>query len=246
AIPINRAESMLPSLEKGIAIEHPWLGISGQTLTATTAGQLGLSEKSGVLVVEVVPNGPSAKAGLQADGQPSANDDVITAIDGHPITATRAWLAGLGLVAVLLVGLIARDTVLAKPAAATIRTASADRGTVTSVVSGTGSLVPAGRMNVNFKVAGTLSKVDIRVGDTVKTGQVLARLDPTTQQAALSQAQASLASAQANLKATQTPLTAAQVTQLQHQVSAAQQNYNDTLASVNATNQPDAPTVAND
>src|SRR5256884_479605 len=86
AIPINRAETMLQSLEKGIAIEHPWLGISGQTLTATPASQLGLSGKSGVLVVEVVPNGPSAKAGLQADGQPSANDDVITAIDGHAIT----------------------------------------------------------------------------------------------------------------------------------------------------------------
>src|SRR5205823_6435575 len=162
------------------------------------------------------------------------------------LTGTRAWLAGLALVAVLLVGLIARDTVLAKPAAATIRTATADRGTVTSVVSGTGSLVPAGRMNVNFRAAGTLSEVDVRVGDTVKTGQVLARLDPTTQQAALSQAQASLASAQANLKATQTPLTAAQVTQLQHQLSAAQQNYNDTVASVNATNQADAATVAND
>ena len=162
------------------------------------------------------------------------------------LTGTRAWLAGLAVVAVLLVGLIARDTVLAKPAAATIRTASADRGSVTSVVSGTGSLVPAGRMNVNFKVAGTLSEVDVRVGDTVKTGQLLARLDSTTQQAALSQAQASLASAQANLKATQTPLTSAQVTQLQHQLSAAQQNYNDTVASVNATNQADAATVAND
>src|SRR5438105_1984908 len=126
-------------------------------------------------------------------------------------TGTRAWLAGLALVAVLLVGLIARDTVLAKPAAATIRTASADRGTVTSVVSGTGSLVPAGRMNVNFRVGGILSEVDIRVGDTVKTGQVLARLDSTTQQAALNQAQASLASAQANLKATHTPLTSAQL-----------------------------------
>src|SRR5947208_4470336 len=86
AIPINRAETMLQSLEKGIAIEHPWLGISGQTLTATTASQLGLSEKSGVLIVAVVADGPSAKAGLQADGQPSANDDVITAIDGHAIT----------------------------------------------------------------------------------------------------------------------------------------------------------------
>jgi S1-C subfamily serine protease len=86
AIPINRAVSLLPSLEKGVAIQHPWLGISGQTLTAATADQLGLSEKSGVLVIQVVPGGPSARAGLQADGQASANDDVITAIDGHAIT----------------------------------------------------------------------------------------------------------------------------------------------------------------
>jgi len=86
AIPINRVKTLLPSLEKGVAIQHPWLGISGQTLTAATADQLGLGEKSGVLVIQVVPGGPSAKAGLQADGQASANDDVITAIDGHSIT----------------------------------------------------------------------------------------------------------------------------------------------------------------
>jgi HlyD family secretion protein len=162
------------------------------------------------------------------------------------LSGTRAWLIGLGLVAVLLVGLIARDTVFAQPAAVAIRTATADRGTVTSVVSGTGSLLPAGRMNVNFKQTGILTEVDVKVGDKVTTGQVLARIDSSTQQAALAQAQASLASAQANLQTTQSPLTSAQVAQLQHQVSAAQQNYNDTVASVNATNQLDAATVASD
>src|SRR5438876_11235938 len=80
------------------------------------------------------------------------------------LTGTRAWLAGLALVAVLLVGLIARDTVLPKPAGAAIRTATADPGTVTPVVSGPDSLVPAGRMSVNFKVARTLSEADVRVG----------------------------------------------------------------------------------
>jgi HlyD family secretion protein len=162
------------------------------------------------------------------------------------LTGTRAWLAGLGLIGVLLAGLIARDTVFAQPAAATIRTATADRGTVTSVVSGTGSLLPAGRMTVGFKQAGILTEVDVKVGDKVTTGQVLARIDSSTQQAALAQAQASLASAQANLQTTQSPLTAAQIAQLQHQVSNAQQSYNDTVASVNATNQADAATVAND
>ena len=162
------------------------------------------------------------------------------------LSGTRVWLAGLGLVAVLLGGLIARDTVFAQPAAATIRTATADRGSVTSVVSGTGSLLPVGRMNVNFKQTGVLTEVDVKVGDKVTTGQVLARIDSSAQQAALAQAQASLASAQANLQATQSPLTAAQIAQLQHQVSNAQQNYNDTVASVNATNQADAATVASD
>jgi len=162
------------------------------------------------------------------------------------LSGTRAWLIGLGLVAVLLVGLIARDTVFAQPAAVAIRTATADRGTVTSVVSGTGSLLPAGRMNVSFKQTGVLTEVDVKVGDKVTTGQVLARIDSTTQQAALAQAQASLASAQANLQSTQSPLTAAQITQLQHQVSKAQQSYNDTVASVNATNQANAATVASD
>jgi multidrug efflux pump subunit AcrA (membrane-fusion protein) len=162
------------------------------------------------------------------------------------LTGTRAWLIGLGLVGVLLVGLIARDTVFAQPAAATIRTATADRGTVTSIVSGTGSLLPAGRMNVSFKQTGILTEVDVKVGDKVTSGQVLARIDSSAQQAALASAQASLASAQANLQATQTPVTAAQSAQLQHQLSAAQQNYNDTVASVSATNQADAATVAND
>jgi serine protease Do len=85
AIPINRAETLLPSLENGVAIQHAWLGISGETITTGTADQLGLSEKSGVLVVEVVSGGPAAKAGLQASGQPDTSDDIITAIDGHPI-----------------------------------------------------------------------------------------------------------------------------------------------------------------
>lgn len=86
AIPINRAETLLPSLEKGVAIQHPWLGISGQTITAATADQLGLSEKSGVLVIDVVPGGPAAKAGLRGSGQADSSDDIITAIDGHQIT----------------------------------------------------------------------------------------------------------------------------------------------------------------
>lgn len=88
AIPVNRAASLIKPLENGQAIQHPWLGISGETLTPTTASQLGISgAQSGVLVIEVVPNGPAAKAGLQGSGQPDPSDDVITAIDGHSLNS---------------------------------------------------------------------------------------------------------------------------------------------------------------
>jgi S1-C subfamily serine protease len=86
AIPINRAESLLPSLEKGIAIQHPALGITAQTLTASTASQLGITGvTSGVLVIDAAAGGPAAAAGLQGTGQADASDDIITAIDGHAI-----------------------------------------------------------------------------------------------------------------------------------------------------------------
>ena len=86
AIPINRAETLLPSLEKGVAIQHPALGITAQTLTASTASQLGITGvTSGVLVIDAAPGGPAAAAGLHGTGQADVSDDIITAIDGHAI-----------------------------------------------------------------------------------------------------------------------------------------------------------------
>ncbi len=163
------------------------------------------------------------------------------------LSGTRAWIAGLGLVGVLLLGLILRDTIFSSAqTAATPRLATVTRGTVQSQVNGTGSLVPSAQYNVGFRTAGQLTEVDVRVGQSVTAGQVLARIDPSTAQTTLAQAQANLQSAQAGLQSANTPLTAAQRLQLQHQLSAAQQNYNDTVASVNQTNQIDATAVASD
>jgi multidrug efflux pump subunit AcrA (membrane-fusion protein) len=166
---------------------------------------------------------------------------------GALLSQTRVWIAGLALIAAILVGLIAKDTLFpGTPAAAAQRVATVTRGTVKSSVTGTGTLVAASQVNVGFRVSGQIIEIDVRVGDAVKTGQVLARLDPSTQQAALNQAQANLASAQANLQAAQSPLTAAQIAQLQHSLAASQFSYADTVNQVNALNQADATTVAND
>src|SRR3989441_730167 len=104
------------------------------------------------------------------------------------LSGTRAWVIALGLLALLLLALIGRDTILAKPAAAPLRLVTVSRGTVKAQVSGTGSLVPAGQENVNFRVAGRLTEIDVKVGDRVAAGQLLGRLDSSSQQVSTDQA----------------------------------------------------------
>jgi len=105
---------------------------------------------------------------------------------------------------------------------ASLRTALASIGTVTNSVSSTGSLVPAQQSNLGFKTAGTLTEVDVKVGDTVSAGQVLAKIDPSPLQLVLQSAEASLAAAQAQLANTQSGTTLQQATD---QLTQAQQAY---------------------
>jgi 2-alkenal reductase len=91
-IPSNIVSKVVPALIKDGKVEHPRIGISGTTVTLDIAKSLGLPEgQRGVLVVDVLQNGPAEKAGLQGAGS-QANDsglptsgDVITAIDGHSV-----------------------------------------------------------------------------------------------------------------------------------------------------------------
>ncbi len=160
---------------------------------------------------------------------------------------TRLLVAGLAIVALVLGTLIYRDMfVPSKNAAAALNLYTVARRTVTASVTGSGNVEPQQQANVNFKVAGTLTAIDVHVGDHVSAGQTLATIDSTAEQTALDQAEANLATAQANLQSVQTPLTQNQVTQLQDSVAQAQQTYNDTVTQVNLTNSQDAAQVTAD
>ena len=160
---------------------------------------------------------------------------------------TRIVVAGLAIIALVLGTLIYRDMfVPSKNAASALNLYSVVRRTVTASISGSGNVEPQLQSNVNFKVAGTLTEIDVHVGDHVSSGQKLAAIDPSAQQAAVDQASANLATAQANLQAVLTPLTQNQITQLQNNVASAQQTYNDTVAQVNATNTQDTNQVTAD
>jgi 2-alkenal reductase len=90
AIPVDVVKRVVPELIKSGHYSHPYLGISGESVNSDMADQLSLPVQRGVLITEVRPNGPAARAGLVAgnrnrtfNGRPiPVGGDIITAIDG--------------------------------------------------------------------------------------------------------------------------------------------------------------------
>jgi HlyD family secretion protein len=101
----------------------------------------------------------------------------------------------LGALAVALV------TVLAgcgdEPPAPT--TATVQRGDVATMVSASGALASITTQNLGFPKGAQLKELNVKVGDTVRPGQVLARLDSFAFQQMLNQQQAQLQNQQAQL-----------------------------------------------
>lgn len=79
------------------------------------------------------------------------------------------------------------------------RTAAVDRGSITRVVSATGTLQPLVSANVGSTVSGPVQAVLVDFNSQVRAGQMLARLDPAPFQQRIVQAQAQLAQQQAQL-----------------------------------------------
>ena len=104
AVPINTARRVVPELISNGSYKYAYLGISGASLTSELAEANGLPEDTrGVLIVEVVPDGPAAQFGVtgseetkEIDGVPyPVGGDVITAIDGVSIDGMDDLVAHL-------------------------------------------------------------------------------------------------------------------------------------------------------
>ncbi len=94
AIPSVIVQKVVPALIKNGRYDHPYLGVSGTSLTPTLAQAMSLkADRRGALVLEVVPNGPASKAGLRGGSRQTTVDgaaatvggDVIVAMDGQTI-----------------------------------------------------------------------------------------------------------------------------------------------------------------
>ena len=79
AVPASMVKRVVDSAVGGAtAVVRPWLGVKGQGVTSDIARSLGLDRPQGLVVSEVYPNGPGARAGVR-------EGDIITAVDGNEV-----------------------------------------------------------------------------------------------------------------------------------------------------------------
>ncbi len=89
AIPANSAKRIVGALLAGKKVQYGWLGVTIQELNDDMAGYFGLKDKLGVLVANVVKDGPAARSGIKAS-------DVIVSFDGKPTADVKALLSIVG------------------------------------------------------------------------------------------------------------------------------------------------------
>jgi RND family efflux transporter MFP subunit len=77
----------------------------------------------------------------------------------------------------------------------TSQVVSATTGTIQQTVTASGTIEPANQANLNFAVSGVVNAVNVKAGQTVTAGQVLATVGTTALQASVDAAQAQLTAA---------------------------------------------------
>ncbi len=93
AVPVNTVKKLLPQLIARGRASHPWLGISGMDITPTVAKALSLPTGEGVMIAQVAPNGPAARAGLRGSERRvrvgnylvNVGGDIIQTLDGEKV-----------------------------------------------------------------------------------------------------------------------------------------------------------------
>jgi HlyD family secretion protein len=145
----------------------------------------------------------------------------------------RTWII-FGIVAVAIIGGIYLATRSSSPANASqllthAQTAAVQQTTLFTAVDSTGSIIPEAELDLSFGTSGTVDEVKVEVGDVVKQGDVLATLDTTDLQRAITKAEQSYVLQQ---------LTYSETVQADpNDVAIAQASYNSALASYNAARQ---------
>ena len=113
----------------------------------------------------------------------------------------------------------------ASAASTPIQTATVSRGNLVATVTSSGPVASPSQVTLSFASAGTVQKVYVSLGDTVKAGQVLGEVDSTNLQIALANAQLAVNQQQLNFDKVKAGPTAASLSAAQASVDTAQANY---------------------
>jgi 2-alkenal reductase len=90
AIPVDIVNRVVPELMAQGRFRHPWLGVSGGTITPEMVEAADLPVETGVLIATVEPDSPAEKAGLRGGSRQvsvagipmMAGGDIVVAING--------------------------------------------------------------------------------------------------------------------------------------------------------------------
>src|SRR5204863_9635406 len=133
--------------------------------------------------------------------QPARRDAMSRTIIQRLIIIVAALAAAFAVVKVTL------TSRTAKAKGPEIHTAKVERGDVVSSVSATGTLQALTTVDVKSNVGGRVDLLTVDVGSRVKTGQLIAKIDPTDTRSSFNQAKADDDAAQARLSQAQYNLT---------------------------------------
>jgi HlyD family secretion protein len=136
-------------------------------------------------------------------------------------------------IALALVGCQAQ----AAPTAATApQTATIQRGNLTALLSAAGTVSARSQVNLMFQTSGQVKSINVKVGDQVKAGQVLAQLDVPDLEISLAKAQNALETSQVKLQQTQAGSKAADIESARAGLANAQAAYQAALDNYKLTN----------
>ena len=94
AIPASLVRQFVDQARQGFdRFQRPWAGINGQAMSAEVAQSLDLDDPSGMIVLDLHPHSPFAKAGL-------ARGDVVTHVDGLPVNGPAEMMYRLSVVGI--------------------------------------------------------------------------------------------------------------------------------------------------
>ncbi|HEV2965342.1 MAG TPA: efflux RND transporter periplasmic adaptor subunit [Chthoniobacterales bacterium] len=136
-------------------------------------------------------------------------------------------LAGV-IVALLIILFVVRRCT--SSGSSSYQAATVTRGSITQLVTATGTLNPVVNVQVGSQVSGNIQKLFADFNSEVKAGQTVAQIDPALFQAAVTQAEGDLATAQAGLELAK--VNATRIEQLFKQKNSSQQDLDAAVAAL--------------